>query len=38
MDEHSYGTGDLAFEPVEELPYFQDEHLPTRMFLGRVGR
>lgn len=32
----SFGTPDLAFEPVEELPYYQDEHLPSRMLLARL--
>jgi GNAT superfamily N-acetyltransferase len=32
----SFGTPDLAFEPSEELPYFQDEHLPSHMLVARL--
>ena len=31
------GTGDLAYEPDEELPYWKNPHQPTRMVVAKVG-
>lgn len=31
-----YGTPDLAYEPVEELPHFLNPHEPRRMIVARV--
>jgi GNAT superfamily N-acetyltransferase len=31
-----YGTPDLAYEPVEELPHFLNPHEPRRMLVARV--
>jgi GNAT superfamily N-acetyltransferase len=32
----NYGTTDLAYEPVEELPIYQDAFKPKRMLVARV--
>ncbi|MDJ0335702.1 GNAT family N-acetyltransferase [Salinibacterium sp. G-O1] len=32
-----YGTTDLNYEPVEELPRFHDPHQPSRMLVARLG-
>ena len=31
-----YGTPDLSYEPVEELPHFTNPHEPRRMIVARV--
>lgn len=31
-----YGTPDLAYEPAEELPQFQDPHYPHRMLVATI--
>ena len=31
-----YGTPDLAYEPVEELPVYSNPHQPTRLVIARV--
>ncbi len=31
-----FGTTDLAYEPVEQLPYFKDPHQPTRLVVAKV--
>lgn len=36
VEEITYGTPDLAYEPEEELPYFTDRFTPTRLVVARV--
>lgn len=43
VDEVSYGTPDLTYEPAEELPHYNDRFNPHRLFVAResgriVGR
>lgn len=35
-DAVAFGTSERDYEPKEELPHFQDEHRPARMFVARI--
>lgn len=36
VDEFSYGTAELAYEPAEELPHYNDPFQPHRALVARV--
>ena len=36
IDAITYGTPDLAYEPAEELPYFNDRFEVQRMLVARL--